>query len=596
VDRETATATVVDVRDDRIDRFGVLAEHSPDLILSLTPDRRIQAASPRAATLLGWEPATLIGRGFAELIHPDDRGGADAVPVGAWARVRLAHRRGGWVWCETSTRDGLTTVRDISARHAAEVRLAHAVHYDALTGLPNRRLLVERLTATFDRSRRTRRPVTILFCDLDRFKVVNQSGGHDAGDELLQRVARRIATGLGRDDLLYRVGGDEFVAVCEAIDGAAAESVAEILRRAVEQPFTLSRRHAYVTTSIGLRVVGPDERITPERALRDADTAMHLAKDAGGNRIVAYSPDLHRRLMRRSELAQGLRQAVARDELMLCFQPVVDLLNGRVLGVEALVRWEQPGGEVIQPTEFIPIAEETGLIGDIGDWVLDRAVEQVEAWRWDGFDLPFLSVNVSFCQLASDEFVQRVRRIVDSGRLGSTQLGLELTETSVLISGEAGLQRLRALRSLGVYLAVDDFGTGYSSLAHLKDLPAEVLKVDRRFVTGLGRDTGDSAIVASTVGLATALGMHVIAEGIERPDQVAQLRALGCRVGQGYLFGQPVPGTALQGPLQHGFPEIVGEARAASGLAVLGPSPAAVHRPAPWCRPTVSGWFSPPAG
>ena len=574
---------VLDVRDRPLaaDHFAVLAAHSPDLILRLDDGGVVQQASSRSESLIGCAPGAVVGSTLESLVHPDDRSACRAAVAAGirgtrdGARLRLTRRRGGWVWCEASLRatrhpgtgdivDLLMTLRDVSARHEAEARLAHLVHHDALTGLPNRRLLVERLTAAVDRSRRAGQAVTLLFCDLDRFTSVNQSSGHSAGDELLQRVARRMATTLGRTDQLYRVGGDEFVAVCEDTDEPGAVSAAEILCRAIEQPFALTEQHAYVSCSVGVRVIAPSERVSLERALSEADSAMRRAKEAGGNRVVTFSTELHRRQSRRRELADGLRRAIARDELTLNFQPIVDLLDGRVLGVESLVRWEQPGGEHVRPDEFIPIAEESGLIGKIGDWVLDRAVSQAESWHWEGIELPLLAVNVSLSQLADDGFVERVRRILRSGRLGRTHLGLELTETAVLLSGEAGLARLATLRRLGVHLAVDDFGTGYSSLAHLKDFPTELLKVDQRFVAGLGHDAGDTAIVSSTVGLATALGMEVVAEGIEHRAQVAHLRTMGCRAGQGFLFGRPAPGPELGGAIRRGFADLVRSPRCPS--------------------------------
>jgi diguanylate cyclase (GGDEF)-like protein len=408
---------------------------------------------------------------------------------------------------------------------------------DALTGLANRTLFLDRLRAVTD----ARSPLAVLFLDLDDFKLVNDGWGHDTGDQLLCEVADRLRAAVRPGDLVARLGGDEFTVLCEGVAGEReALAIARRLHEALEDPFEIAGQRRHVRASIGCRVVTESVVGAAEALLRDADVAMYQAKEAGRNRIELYSEETRRRILRRLEVEQELRAAVEAGTLAVHYQPQVDLLSGRVAGVEALARWTHPRLGTVTPVEFIAVAEETGLIGPLGAFVLGETCRQLARWRSQGLQLA-ATVNVSAHQLGDPGFVESVARHLGANGLEPAALCLELTEGALMGAGEQPLHALAALKGLGVYVAIDDFGTGYSSLASLKRLPVEVVKVDRSFVDGLGTDPDDSAIVASVLSLAHAMGLHVIAEGVETPLQAAELVALGCTVAQGFLWSPAVP-------------------------------------------------------
>jgi len=440
----------------------------------------------------------------------------------------------------------------VSDRRTAEVRLARMAHTDALTGLPNRARLIERLGAALRRD--GGEPISVLFIDLDAFKRVNDTLGHPAGDELLRHTSDRLTSALRPQDELFRLGGDEFVALCPNTDLDAAVAVGERLRNALTDPFRLRDALTRASASVGIRVARTGNDETPDQVLRDADTAMYAAKDQGRNRVVAFSPELRADLLRRVELGEALHEALETDRLRLVYQPIVDLLDGRVLGVEALMRWDHPTEGAVSPLEIVAIARETAQVERLDSWVLDRAADQVVAWRSADVALPFVAVNVCFGSPEQLRLAELVESICRSGRLGDTRLVLELTEGSLL--EHRAEEELIAVREQGVYLAVDDFGTGHSSLSRLQQLPIDMLKVDRSFVDGLGTETHDSAIVTSVLELAATMGLHVIAEGVESERQAAMLLGLGCRAVQGYVFNKPKPPDALAPALRTGYRRI----------------------------------------
>jgi diguanylate cyclase (GGDEF)-like protein len=407
---------------------------------------------------------------------------------------------------------------------------------DALTGLANRALFLDRLRSLTAAGS----PLAVLFLDLDDFKLVNDGWGHETGDRLLCEVADRLRAAVRPGDLVARLGGDEFTVLCEGVSGEReALAIAARLRAAFEEPFDIAGQRRHVRASIGCRGAA-DHEGGAEALLRDADVAMYQAKDKGRNRIELYSEETRRRIVRRLEIEQELRAALEIGGLAVHYQPQVDLLTGRVAGVEALARWTHPRLGAVSPAEFIAVAEETGLIGPLGAFVLGETCREVAAWRRRGLQVA-ATVNVSAHQLSDPGFADAVACELAAADLEPSSICLELTESALMGAGEEPRQTLAALKELGVYVAIDDFGTGFSSLAALKRLPVEVVKVDRSFVDGLGTDPEDSAIVASVLSLAHAMGLHVIAEGVETPLQASELVALGCTVAQGFLWSPAVP-------------------------------------------------------
>jgi diguanylate cyclase (GGDEF)-like protein len=434
-------------------------------------------------------------------------------------------------------------------RKEFEDRLAHQSLHDPLTGLPNRALFLDRLAQAIARCRRTHSTVAVLFFDLDRFKVVNDSLGHDAGDELLDAVARRLESVVRPGDTVARFGGDEFTVLCEDLpvdDGRTrAVEIAARLSGAINAPFTSLSNETFLSASIGIAFAGNgDER--PEELLRDADAAMNHAKELGRGRIEVFDDALRARALARHATETALHQALQRGEFRLFFQPIVDLVEGRCVGAEALVRWQHPERGLVPPTEFIGLAEENGLIVELGAWVLEEAARQSAQWQLDCEDPFVVSVNLSALQLAQPDLVDRVAAALEHTGATSANICLEITESVLMDDADATIAAIERVRELGVRLSIDDFGTGYSSLGYLKRFPVDVVKIDRSFVDGLGTDSGDTAIVTAVIGLAHALGMRAVAEGVETPEQLGELVRLDCDEAQGYFFAPPQPADDLR--------------------------------------------------
>ncbi|HVW35041.1 MAG TPA: EAL domain-containing protein, partial [Acidimicrobiia bacterium] len=419
----------------------------------------------------------------------------------------------------------------------------HQATHDALTGLPNRSLVVDRLDQALARSARLGGRVTVLFVDLDRFKVVNDSFGHTVGDGVLLCVSERLRAAVRPADTVGRLAGDEFVVVCEDLSDREALDVAERLAAAVAQPILLGGRESVLTASIGIAHGEPDARA--EDMLRDSDVAMYRAKERGRSRIELFDAEMRRRMLDRLETERSLRTAIANGELRLHYQPIVAVDGWTVVAAEALVRWEHPERGTVHPAGFVPLAEESGLILPLGAWVLGEACRQLAEWRAAGRPELRVTVNLSARQFADPGLIDVVAEALARAGLPPDALWLEITESVLMEEVEATADTLLALKRLGVRLSVDDFGTGYSSLSYLKRFPVDVLKIDRSFIDGLGTDPEDGAIVLAIMSLAHALRLDVVAEGVEHFHQLEALHHLGCTAVQGYLLGRPGPAGSL---------------------------------------------------
>ena len=436
-------------------------------------------------------------------------------------------------------------LRDISDIKRSEERLEYLAHHDALTGLPNRSLFQVRLEQCLQRASRYRREFAVLFLDLDRFKIVNDTLGHPVGDGLLQRVAETLGKQVRSVDTIARLGGDEFVILLE--DVPAARFAAKFAARIMEtfgQPFNVLGHEFFVTASIGISLY-PQDGTDSDTLLRHADIAMYQAKNLGRNGFRFFEAAMSEGAAERLRLEQDLRGAVQRNEFILYYQPQLALDSHQLRGVEVLCRWHHPVLGLLPPSTFIPLAEDIGVIDDLGAWVLEHSCRQLAEWDRAGFQVPRLAVNLSVREIERADLVEQVRSVLQSMRIAPARLELEVTESMIMRHTEAAITVLTALRALGVTLAVDDFGTGYSSLAYLKRLPLNRLKIDRSFVERLTQDPNDDAIVCAVIALARSLGLEVLAEGVETREQVAFLHHEGCSEGQGYLFSRPMTAAVL---------------------------------------------------
>ncbi|MEW6165676.1 MAG: EAL domain-containing protein [Pseudomonadota bacterium] len=428
---------------------------------------------------------------------------------------------------------------EVAERRAAEAQLDHLAHHDPLTGLPNRLMFAEQLSRSIGLAARGERQLAVLFVDLDRFKEVNDSLGHAIGDELLMAVTRRLTARLRTGDTLARLGGDEFICIIEDVkDAREASIVADMLIELLAQPFEIAGHELFIAASVGICLY-PADGEDVDTLVRNADTAMYQAKAHGRGRSHFYTPEMTTYARERARIETLLRHAIAANELELHYQLKVDI-EGRPTGAEALLRWHSAELGEVPPLRFIPIAEDTGLIVELGAWVLRRACRQMTDWRAAGLAVPKIAVNLSVKQIERGDIEATVRAALAETGLPPAALELEITE-SVIMNSEDALAILEKLDQLGVWLAVDDFGTGYSSLSYLKLLPIDTLKIDRSFVIGIGADTGDEAIIRTIVALAKSLRLTTVAEGVDNGRQLAFLQAHGCDEIQGYFFGKPLP-------------------------------------------------------
>lgn len=432
-------------------------------------------------------------------------------------------------------------IEDTTERRSIAERLEYQAIHDPLTGLPNRLLFVDRLEVALLRTKRTGLGVAVLFLDLDRFKVVNDSLGHAAGDRLLEAVTDRIKASVRPNDTIARFGGDEFVILCEDIsDERQTQEISDRLLENINRPIMLIEGEVYVTASIGI-ARSLDGEDTPETILRDADTAMYRAKDAGRNRSEVFDERTHARAVANLETGNGMFRALSQDEFRVRYQPIISLASGRLSGFEALVFWEHPDRGHVGPVEFIPLAEETGVIVPLGLRIFEEACTVLHKWHSYSPSASHLtmSINLSPRQFAEPTFADEIDKILKKTKVNPARVWFEITESALMVDTESTIAMLDQLRTLGVHFEVDDFGTGFSSLSYLKKFPVDALKIDQGFIDGLGQDPEDTAIVTAVVSLSHALGLQAIAEGVETPLQMAELKTLGCEYAQGYLFAQP---------------------------------------------------------
>jgi len=557
-------------------RFASLVRNSSDVVIVVGADGAIRYVSPSVTRILGHPARDLEARRLADLAPPDDRGDVEAFlsveavadeHASPRAEFRLGKRDGGSLHVEAvrsnlledpNVRGIVLNMRDVSERKAFEEQLSHQAFHDPVTGLANRALFRDRVEHALQRRARDAKPVSVLFMDLDDFKTINDSLGHAAGDRLLIEVGQRVREALRAADTTARLGGDEFAVLLE--DGGDAVRAAEVAVRilgSLEAPFVLEEKEVFVHASIGIASADDDSDLTSadtDALLRNADAAMYMAKQGGKGRYQVFESNMHHTALLRLELKADLQRALDHEEFVLHYQPVIELATGRITGFEALVRWDRPDRGIVAPLQFIPLAEETGLIVPLGLWVLREAVvtaKRLQA-RFPGEPRLHMAVNLSARQIQHPEFVHDVQAVLADVGLAAEDLVLEITESVMMDDVDRSIQRLEALRAIGVRLAVDDFGTGYSSLNYIRRLPIDVLKVDKSFVDGVSEGGQESALTAAIIDLAGILELRPVAEGIESEDQLDRLVALECELGQGYLFTRPLPLAGVERLLEGG--------------------------------------------
>jgi diguanylate cyclase (GGDEF)-like protein/PAS domain S-box-containing protein len=566
-------------------RLAALIRNAADVVAVCDADSTVSFVTSSVRTVLGVDVEQLIGSRLIDLVHPAD---LDlclhllASPgVGDEERValRMTHADGRVLFVEGTLSNllgddsvgGLVlTLRDVTARRELEDRLSFQAFHDSLTGMANRQLFGDRLEHALIRRPGSRLPLVILFCDLDDFKGVNDSCGHSVGDQVLVEVGARLRSVIRAGDTAARLGGDEFAILMDSADLDAAQELAQRLQGALAPPVIIGDQAISVRASIGLAQALPGE-MTAEEALRNADVAMYLAKDNGKSGIAVYESRLHSEALERLELRADLQRALTRSELILHYQPTIDLNTGAVVGFEALVRWAHPTRGLMGPVLFIPMAEESGLILPLGAWVLRAACAAAAGMQRPG-STPTMSVNVSAQQLAQPGFVDQVLETLAATGLASDRLVLEITETVVLRDLDKVAPRLAALRSRGIKVAIDDFGTGYSSLAYLSHLPVDILKVDKSFIDKVTTDPQDASLAEAIIGLSHSMNFITVAEGVEQSDQASWLRQARCTYGQGYLWSRPVELSAAHKLLAESVVALPPPARLQLAATETGPS------------------------
>jgi diguanylate cyclase (GGDEF)-like protein/PAS domain S-box-containing protein len=559
-ERRQAVATVAQAEE----RFRTTFERAPIGMILTDVHGVLLRVNPAYCAIVGRDADALVGANVNIVTHPDDvddtsaqvealtKGEIDSFSM----EKRYVHGDGAVVWVAVSAscvRDDsgaplflVGQVEDITERRAMRERLTHAAIHDSLTDLPNRDLFIDRLEMALRRSQRSGRRVAVMFLDLDRFKMVNDSLGHEVGDRLLRAVADRMSSALRSSDTLARFGGDEFTILCDEVtDEAHALEIADRIRSTMRKPLTVTGAETFVSFSLGI-ALSTDAEESGSTLLRQADMAMYKAKEHGAAHVEVFRPDSSPTSRSRLRTSTDLHGALERHELDIYYQPLVDLHTQTMVGLEALVRWRHPTRGVLMPDEFLSLAEDNGLVGPFGAWALGQTCRQAVDWnarrQAAGLQESRLNVAVTVAagQLADARFPDLVADILADTGVNPERLWLEFTETALMRDAESSVKALHALRDLGLRLAIADFGTGYSSLAYLRQFPVEVLKIDRSFVREVDRRVEDTTVVKAIVGVGESLAMLIVADGVERWEQVGQLQSMGCHLAQGYLFGHPL--------------------------------------------------------
>lgn len=561
--------------DEAVRKMASVVDNSPNLVAVLDKHWHLDYANPTYWNISGFVIGEALSGARALLLPADSEiapeqihevlanrhARGDSVPK--WqCEYRAQCRDGGRRWINQSisaiwsdcheVEYYICIGQDISYLKENQERIESLAYYDQLTGLHNRVLLKEYLHQSLRHCLREREKMALLYLDLDHFKRVNDSLGHEAGDDLLREVARRLRECLRSEDVVARLGGDEFAVALERVGSAQyAFVVANKIISELNKPLLLDGQEVFVGVSIGI-TIAPDDSDSIDVLMKNADLAMYQAKEAGRNVFRFYTQEMNEAVEKRLQLEREIRQALKRDEFVLYYQPIVELNTGRVVSAEALIRWQHPERGLLSPAEFIPLAEDSGLIVDVGRWVIRTACQQAKALEANFAEPIDICVNISARQLHDEHFVEDFRLLLEEYRLAPERLTMEITESTLMTYHGAAMERIRALKQLGVGLAIDDFGTGYSSLSHLKRLPVDSLKVDRSFVEDLPDDEEDRAITTLIVAMAKSLRYNVVVEGIETEPQLMFLIERGCQFGQGYYFGRAVPMHQLMAQLPGG--------------------------------------------
>ncbi|UGB28772.1 sensor domain-containing protein [Metabacillus sp. B2-18] len=540
------------------ERYRKLVEFSPETIL-IHVDGKIVYVYNAGLKLVGADHISqIIGKNIFDFVSPDyweyakKRMQKVQVGISEISEYKILRLDGTQIYGELlgflTTYQGKdavqVVVRDVTERKRAEEQVNFLAYYDSLTGIPNRNLLYEYLDEVVANNQEKAQMIAVMFLDLDRFKMINDTYGHSFGDQLLQQVSTRLSECLGEDGRLFRYGGDEYVIVLAYPEPSKVSQIAENLRDTLSTPFFIQERQTFISTSIGISLY-PKDGDCVENLIQNADIAMYYAKENGKNNYQYYTNSLNVINNRKMEIEIGIRKAIKNNEFTLYYQPQIDLETKKIIGLEALIRWEHPEYGFISPAEFISVAEETGLIILIGNWVLETACKQCKHWIDIGLTIPSISVNVSSLQFRDKKFVKTVNQILQDTNLDSYYLDLEITE-SVTHQVEESIQIMQELKALGVQLSIDDFGTGYSSLNYLRHFPIDKLKIDKSFIDEINKHFNGEVIVRTIIELGNSLGFKVIAEGVEYEHQINFLQENNCHLGQGYFFSKPLPTEEIE--------------------------------------------------
>jgi len=536
--------------------------HSPHGIMITDAEHRIRKVNVAFSFITGWQESEVLGRHDSMLSAGRDghdlreQMQAALDDGGLWVGELWSRRRDGEVFPEHRTvvavrgNQGrllhyISIFSDISAEKFAAERIHRLAHYDATTELPNRVLLQDRLLNAINRAARGNARLALLFLDLDGFKLINDTYGHSAGDEVLRSVGVRLMSRLRKADVVARIGGDEFaVVLSDIVHAGDVQAICDQLLQVITEPYEIDGEECRVTTSIGIAMF-PHDGSDVQTLLKRADAAMYEAKEGGKNRYAFYEPEMHREAEERLQLIRQLGRAIQHGELNLCYQPQYDLGTGRLVAVEALVRWQDPSGRMVPPARFIPIAEDSGLIIPLGTWVLTEACRQAQQWREQGLDFGRVAINISGRQFQDEGLQTAVAGALAASGLPGDRLELEITENWVMEGPFRAEKQLRVLEGMAVGVVIDGFGLAHSSMAYLKRFPVHKLKIDRSFIRDIPGDPDDAAIVSAIVAMGHSLGLRVVAEGVETAEQSTFLRGIGCDEVQGFLFGRPVPSDEM---------------------------------------------------